>query len=226
MERKEITIKAVLFDLDGTLLNTLNHIGGSVNKVLKKYGFPTHLMVEYKLKIGKGIESLLESSLPADGTENYSQKEMLEELKENYENNINDNSKVYDGIIELLEWLKAKGIHMGIITNKLEHLAGQNVDYFFPDWNLDIKGDGGKFPMKPNPTALIASANEFKVNPNECIYVGDSGSDMVAAIQAGMDPVGVTWGFRSDDELRKNGAKYIVHHPLEIKEIIEEVNKL
>jgi phosphoglycolate phosphatase len=90
---------------------------------------------------------------------------------------------------------------------------------------LDIKGDGGKFPMKPNPEGLLASADEFKVEPNECIYVGDSGSDMVAAKNAGMRAVGVTWGFRTEEELIKNGADNIVHHPLEIIDLVNKTNK-
>jgi phosphoglycolate phosphatase len=219
------SIKAVLFDLDGTLLNTLNHIGGSVNKVLAKYGLKTHSMEEYKLKIGKGIESLLESSLPKGVGIDLPLNVMLKELKVNYENNINDNSNVYDGVNSLLDLLNVQSINIGIITNKLENLAKQNVDYFFPKWTLDIKGDGGKFPMKPNPEGLLASADEFKVEPNECIYVGDSGSDMVAAKNAGMRAVGVTWGFRTEEELIKNGADNIVHHPLEIIDLVNKTNK-
>jgi len=224
MTNKELIIKAALFDLDGTLLNTLNHIGNSVNRVLSKNGLPTHSMNAYKLKIGYGIESLLESSLPSNLDLNHLENDMLKDLKENYEENINDNSDVYDGITELLNWLSEENIHIGIITNKLENLAKQNVDYFFNKWNLNVKGDGSGFPMKPNPKALIATANEFNVNPTECIYVGDSGSDMVAANNAGMYAVGVTWGFRAEEELISNGANFIVHHPFELKELI--MNKI
>ena len=130
MSKTNDSIKAVLFDLDGTLLNTLNHIGGSVNKVLAKYGLKTHSMEEYKLKIGKGIESLLESSLPKGVGIDLPLNVMLKELKVNYENNINDNSNVYDGVNSLLDLLNVQSINIGIITNKLENLAKQNVDYF------------------------------------------------------------------------------------------------
>ncbi len=214
-------IKAVLFDLDGTLLNTLNHIGGSVNKTLSEFGFPTHSLDAYKLKIGRGIESLLDSSLPEKSLEPNLKSEMLSILEEYYENNINDNSSVYNGIPELLKWIASNRIHMSIITNKLEHLAKQNVDHFFQEYDMNIIGDGGQFPMKPDPTGLIETAKTFEVNPADCFYVGDSGSDMVAAKRAGMIAVGVTWGFRDESELIASGADYIVHDPLNIRHLIQ-----
>lgn len=220
-------IKAVLFDLDGTLVNTLGDLALSVNYVLSKHGHPTHEADKYKIFVGNGNEVMMRRALP----ENFrSDREYVLKLREEfysyYKEHCADVSFVYDGINELLTALGEMDISIAIVTNKAQSMTDVLVPKLF-DKNIfsAIIGQRDSVPTKPEPHMPFLAMSEMDVNPDECLFVGDSGSDMSTGLNCGNTPVGVLWGFREREELTKDGARYIVETPSQIVDIIKEINK-
>lgn len=209
------TYKAVIFDLDGTLINSIEDLADSANAVLTEYNFPTFDVEAYKYKVGNGIRKLMERALPDD------KKDLLDEalakFKTIYAKHNLDKTCPYDGIMDMLHQLQAQNLPLGICTNKHDEAAKEIIKILFPNHPFtSIIGDKAGLKRKPDPGKVLAIAKEWNIKPSEIAYLGDSGVDMQTAVNAGMLPVGVLWGFRKEDELLANGAKVILHKPSEL----------
>ncbi|MBQ8931293.1 MAG: HAD family hydrolase [Ruminiclostridium sp.] len=212
--------KAVIFDLDGTLLNTLSDLADSANHVLSELSLPTHDYESYKYFVGNGIPKLIERCLPADRQELHSKA--LSMFSEYYALHSKDKTAPYDDIKELLYSLSEKGLKLGVITNKAHDIAVKVVEeYFGRDIFGCIRGLDDSIKAKPDPSGALSVMKCLGVTPSDVLYIGDSGVDMQTAKNAGFTPLGVLWGFRKKDELIENGAEYIARKPLDILKFIE-----
>lgn len=216
-------IKAVLFDLDGTLVNTLGDLSFGVNNELSKRNFPIHEPNAYKMFVGNGIPKMVERAAPV-GTDESVLKEMTDSFVEYYSVHYADFTTAYSGTKELLETLKEKGIKVAVVTNKAQGPAELVIDKFFGNAFDLIFGQKPGIPAKPDPTAAIMAMKELSVNADECIFLGDSGVDVKTAVNSGAYPVGVLWGFRDETELLQNGAKKLINDPQELIKIIDDIN--
>lgn len=215
--------KGCLFDLDGTLVDSLTDLALSVNEVLKHHHLPTYAISEYNQLVGNGVKKLIERALPAD--KQYLLEECLEEFQKIYEEHCLDYTKPYKGMKELLDVLKDDGIQLAVVTNKPHHLAIKIVENLFPNVFTTILGQQDLYPIKPHPESTFIALMSMKLRKEECFFIGDSNVDIQTGYQADMDTIGVSWGFRGREELEAEGATYVVDYPHEIKEIIDE-NKI
>ena len=212
--------KAIIFDLDGTLLNTIDDLADCANHVLCELGLPVHDTEKYKYFVGNGIPKLIERCLPANRQD--LKQEALEKFLKYYEQHSRDKTAPYDGIKQLLARAAEKGIKLGVITNKADAIAKEVVEYYFGEGVFDyVRGLDETIKAKPCPDGALKTAEMLGVSPDEVFYVGDSGVDMCTAVNAGFTPCGVLWGFRQRDELIENGARYIVSRPEEILQYID-----
>jgi phosphoglycolate phosphatase len=205
--------RAAIFDLDGTLLDTLEDLADSMNMVLKKCGFPQHPVDAYRYFVGDGMDILAERVLP-EGQRNaeiIGRCTML--MREEYAKRWADKTKPYDGIGELLEGLSQRGIRKGILSNKSHDFTIEVVRHFFGENSFDIVMGAGPFPKKPDPSSTLHIAQKIGVEPSRVVYCGDTNTDMKTATAAKVYAVGVCWGFRSAEELLENGANVLIEHP-------------
>ncbi len=209
--------QGIIFDLDGTLLNTLYDLGSSVNTVLRRHGFPVHDISDYRYFIGKGFASLIARALPETERTEENIAPCLAEFQEEYEHNWRKNSFPYEGIPELLTSLEQKNIKMGILSNKQDEFTQKFVQEFLPAHRFAaVFGRREHVPPKPDPAGALEIARIFCLSPPEILFVGDSAVDMQTAVAAGMCPAGVSWGFRSPEELMQSGCTRIISHPSEL----------
>ena len=214
---------AILFDLDGTLLDTLQDIGGAVNRVLAARGYVIHPIYAYKDFVGEGARLLIERALPPAARTEAVVSEVLAAYREEYKDTWNIATRAYEGVPQLLAVLMEHGIRMGVLSNKPHRETVKCVNGYFPDGLFHaVLGQREEVPRKPDPAGALEAAALMEADPSEIVYVGDTGVDMQTAAAAGMFSVGVTWGFRPESELRANGAKAIVRHPTEILQFFEE----
>lgn len=215
--------KAVLFDLDGTLLDTLQDLADSMNLALDRLGFKTHPAEEYKYIVGDGIETMARRALPENNRDSKSISKCIELTRQNYSRLWSANSKPYPQISELLDELQKRSIITAVLSNKPDDFTKKMTAHFLGDYDFkDIRGAGPETPIKPNPSAALQIAAKNKISPEQFIYLGDTGTDMKTAVAAGMYPVGVLWGFRQADELIKDGAKLLIKNPLEVLSLFEK----
>ena len=212
-----MNIQAVIFDLDGTLLDTLTDIADSANRVLSAHGFETHSRDAYRWFVGDGSAVLMRRALP----ENQRSREMvqacLQDFIADYNSNWHQATRPYDGITDLLGHLQAGGIGLSVVTNKPHRFTGSMMAHYFGEYAFAaILGQQDGIPKKPDPHLALAAAEKMGVAPSACIFLGDSGVDMKTGRNAGMQPVGAGWGFRPADELQQAGALAVVNHPLEL----------
>lgn len=212
--------KGVIFDLDGTLLNSIDDLGNSVNRVLLNHGLEPHTMDKYQYFVGNGIRKLVERAFP----DNYIHLDSaFEEFVIDYRDNCTVDSVLYPGIDDLLLKLDALGIKMAICTNKAQSLTDKIVEKMFLGYNfVEVIGDRFDDLNKPNPYYVYKILDKMDLKKSEVLFVGDSDVDMKTSINAGLDGCGVSWGFRTVDELKHSGAKYIVDEALEILNIIQK----
>lgn len=210
--------KAVIFDLDGTLANTVESIAHTCNACLKEVGLPPRTTDEYKSYTGDGTESLVRKATRASGDINgvYVQK-VLKMYTEMFEQNCTYKVIAYEGIVESLYKLKECGMKLAVLTNKKHERAITVVEYLFgKDLFELIIGQKEKYPIKPNPAGAIYIAEQFDCIPEECIYIGDTEIDIVTGKNANMYTVGVLWGFRSKEEIEKEKPDFIIENPSEL----------
>ena len=215
-------IKAVLFDLDGTLVNSLSDLAASTNFALTKFGFPTHETEKYKYFVGDGMAKLIERALPEDKRDMETIYTTLDIFMKHYRAHYVDKTVPYDGISELLD--KLTGVKKAVISNKADEMVIPLTKKLLGDRFDIVCGKREGYPTKPDPTLTLEIIEKLGVASNECIFVGDSGMDMAVAKNSGCVALGVLWGFRSEEELLLNGADYIAKKPAEILEIIKEIN--
>lgn len=213
---------AVIFDLDGTLLDSLVDLANTLNSVLARNNFPTHTTEKFRYLVGYGMSELVRKALPRDKR---SRQELIEKLKqemqEHYAETWKDNTRPYPGIPELLDWLDTAGIKKGVLSNKPDRFTKLCVETLLSSWKFDmVTGHHPGIHHKPDPQGAILMAEKMGIDPVKILYVGDSEVDMMTANAAGMYPLGVLWGFRTKEELLENGAKTLAEKPEEIIEFL------
>ena len=218
-----MNIKGIIFDLDGTLLNSIEDLAESMNIVLNNNGFPTHEIHIYEKFIGNGILSLVKNALPDSHNDEDTIIEYFDSMYEIYTSNCTNKTKPYDGVSELLEVLTSRNIKIAVLSNKADELTKKAVDTLLSNWNFEsIHGLTEETTKKPNPIKALEICEAMGNSPKEMIFVGDSGIDIETGVNAGMITIGVTWGFRSKEELIQSGADHIIDHPLDLLEILEK----
>lgn len=213
--------RAVVFDLDGTLLDSLADIRDAANGVLARLGYPSHVLGEYRQFVGDGVVALFRRALAADRRTDEIIAHCAREFQIAYGQNWNVRTKPYIGIPEVLDSLAMRGLKMAVLSNKPHEFARRCVEHYFPARFELVFGERDGVPRKPNPAAAIEIAQRFGIAPGEFDYVGDSGVDMETAIRAGMNPIGAAWGFRSVHELRAAGAGAIITQPLALLDLLD-----
>ena len=214
--------RAAVFDLDGTLLNTLADLADSGNELLASYGMAPHPEPAFRYFVGNGSRKLMERILPGKSPEQID--EALARYKAIYEIHLTAKRTPYAGISETLSALKARGVRMAVCTNKHISAAEALIRKYFPADTFDaFEGDRPGVPRKPDPAHVRIVLEKMGVMPEETVYLGDSGVDMQTAVNAGTLPVGVLWGFREKDELMENGAQILLSKPSELLEKVDFV---
>lgn len=209
--------KGVIFDLDGTLVNSLEDIADSMNRVLVSRGMPRHTYDTYRYLVGSGIRNLVAGALPEQERSEQSILACHEAMVADYRDNCLVKTNLYDGVADLLEWLKKYNIPMGVYSNKREELTKMICAALFESGLFQIiLGARPGLPKKPDPAGALMVAEHLGQPPENLLFVGDTNIDMQTAISANMYAVGVTWGFRPREELIEAGAKTIINHPSEI----------
>jgi phosphoglycolate phosphatase len=219
---KKTIFKAILFDLDGTLLDTLKDLANSMNAVLSELGMATFPVDDYRYFVGKGLRELIRCVLPEEKINDQTIDKLLASMKIEYAKRWAENTKPYAGIPELLDELQKHVFPMAILSNKADEFTKIMVEKLLPDWKFQIvRGLENNMPPKPDPASALDIAHELKIKTREFIYLGDTDIDMQTANAAGMYAVGALWGFRTAQELKANGAKAIVETPLRLLELLE-----
>jgi len=214
--------QAVLFDLDGTLLDTLEDIGNAMNRVLATRGFPTHPIDAYRSFVGDGMVMLVTRALPENKRDEETIRSCLEVYRADYGRTWNVKTRPYDGVAALLDALTARGLKRAILSNKPHEFTQRCVTELLSDWSFDVVlGQRDGVPLKPDPTGALEIAHTLGIPPAAFLYLGDTPVDMQTATAAGMVPVGVSWGFRTPEELRSSGAQALIERPLEVLGFLE-----
>jgi phosphoglycolate phosphatase len=211
--------KVAIFDLDGTLLNTLADLADSMNDALSAQGFLIHSAANYKQMIGNGVTNLVKRALPSDRPEMLGPTLRL--MRDNYAKNALNKTRPYDGVLETVRKLHKSGVKLAVLTNKDQSFSVHIVEHYFgKDTFQLIWGAIPGRPIKPDPAALCELLAQLKVRPDEAVFVGDSGVDMDVARAASVYSVGVTWGFRSRQELLEHQALAVIDTPAELMKLM------
>lgn len=217
-------IKLVIFDLDGTLLNSLEDLAASTNYALRRHGYPEHELPAYRYFVGNGIDKLLERALPETARTPETVMKVKEDFVAYYAVHKADFTAPYAGIPELLGELKRQGILLAVASNKYHEATVALIPAYFGEGLFDfVFGQREGIPIKPDPTIVYDIIKAAGVRKEEVLYVGDSGVDMQTAVNSGVTSAGVTWGFRDRKELLANGACHIAESPLDILAILNEI---
>ena len=208
---------AIIFDLDGTLLDTLDDLGDSMNAVLAMAGYPTHPIDAYRYFIGDGIEKLVHRALPIDHRDDESVARSKEAMDAEYAKRWNAKTKPYAGVPQLLDELTRRQVPSAILSNKPDPFTLLAVKELLSAWSFyPIRGARPDTPRKPDPAGALAITAELGASPADCLYLGDTDTDMKTAVAAGMYAVGATWGFRPGEELEASGAQSLIDEPTEL----------
>jgi phosphoglycolate phosphatase len=213
--------QAVMFDLDGTLLDTLDDLADCMNTVLSRWGLPQHGREAYKYFVGDGVENLVRRALPELHRDEGRISEGVRAMREEYSKRWADKTRPYEGIPDMLNKLTARGVRMTVLSNKPDDFTRMTVDKLLSPWRFDrvvgVQPNGRK---KPDPTAALEIAKELGIAPAHFLYLGDTDTDMRTAVAAGMFPVGALWGFRPAEELTANGARVLIPRPADLLELL------
>ena len=214
-------IKAVIFDLDGTLVDSLEDIANACNEVLESEGLPVHSVKSYQAMIGNGARHLIQEALPDSKSNRVD--EILELFEAHYEENLLVKSKPYGGMVKILESLAAQGLPMSVLSNKPHEMTTHMVQELFGKIPFrKVVGQRRGKPQKPDPQVAIEIANAMDVPPERCAIVGDTPIDILTARNANMQAVAITWGFRSTDELAELEPDQLIHAPYALLSHFEE----
>ncbi len=228
-----MTFKAVIFDLDGTLLDSLKGIGDAMNLLLDSMAYPTHPIDTYRYFVGDGIKELVQRALPGIWHDRFpphqeKKKEsetdrLIKEYRRIYRDVWPRETVPYPGIPSLLRQLTGERVKMGILSNKSDDFTKRMAAMLLADFSFEaVLGTRPGIPRKPAPDSALEISGVMKVKPGETLFVGDSDIDMQTAVNSGMHPVGVLWGFRDAGELRANGAKKLISHPADLAKMIKK----
>lgn len=215
--------RLVIFDLDGTLLNTIEDLGEAANYALEKTGYPTHSIASYPYFVGNGVSKLLQRVLPEDARTEENVNELRKYFMEYYEVHNTDNTKPYPGITELLEQLQDDGIKLAVASNKYDSAVKKLITHYFPQikWAA-LEGQKEGVPVKPDPSIVFEILSKCPTKKSDVLYIGDSGVDMETARRACVTSCGVTWGFRPISELMAYHAENIANQPNEIYTLVQK----
>jgi len=217
----QMRFSAALFDLDGTLLNTLEDIADSANAALERAGFATHPTPAYRTFVGEGVRLLAERALPEGSRDDATVESIMDAIREEYGHRWADKTRPYDGIAAMLAQLGELRVRMAILSNKPDDSTKMCAARLLPEGAFEIVlGARDGVPRKPDPTAAVEIASRMGFAPGEFLYLGDTRTDMQTAIGAGMFPVGALWGFRDEMELREAGARELVRSPAEVVALV------
>lgn len=211
---------AVVFDLDGTLADTLEDIADAMNRVLRRRGLPVHDYVDYRRMIGKGLRNLAAEATPAAYRNDEAVAATLADMVADYGRHLLVKTRLYDGVGELLYALRVAQVPMAVCSNKADELTRRIVlGLVAPGTFAAVTGARPGLPLKPDPASALLAVGRLGAAPERTAYVGDSDVDMLTAVNAGMIPVGVSWGFRSRRELRDAGASLVLERPQELLDL-------
>ncbi len=214
-----MTYHAILFDLDGTLANTLDDLADAMNWTLRQFGLPTHPADRYRHMVGEGVAVLARRALPP-GRQDLAER-IIPRMRQRYGEHMFDKTRLYDGVPELLDELAARSVRTAVLSNKPHAATVQVVGTLLDRWRFDaVRGvaDGG--PIKPDPAGALAIAAELGIPPADWLYLGDTNVDIRTARAAGMFPVGALWGFRDAAELTAAGAAALIEHPQALLDLL------
>ncbi len=216
--------ESIIFDLDGTLLNTLEDLADSMNHVLRGRGFPTHATEAYCYFVGGGAVALAQRTLPPEKRSDALIADCVKEFREQYTANWNVKTRPYDGVAAMLDALAGRPVRMAICSNKPDEFVKLCVREYLSRWDFaTVLGQREGIPLKPDPCGALEVARSLNAAPRDVLYVGDTGTDMKTAVNAGMFPLGVLWGFRPGAELREHGAAELISEASEVlKFVVEE----
>jgi phosphoglycolate phosphatase len=213
--------KAIIFDLDGTLVNSLEDIADSLNKVLVRHKFPTHKYSEYLNFIGEGARMLVKRALPTDIQDDDFVQQILKEYNAEYQKWCTTKTRVYPGIFQLFDELNSRRVSINVLSNKPDEFTKMMCRHYFAQWKLDIIfGQRKDVPRKPDPSAVNEILSLLGMDSSSVLYVGDSGTDIETALNARLTAVAVTWGFRPKEFLEKYHPDYIIDEPSQILELL------
>lgn len=213
----------IIFDLDGTLLNTIDDLAAATNHAMQELGFPAHGLWLYPGMVGNGVRKLLERALPDDSRSEAIITKALAIFKEYYNEHCCDATQPYPGIPELLEDLTARGVNLAVASNKYEEGVTKLISHYFPNANFRaVLGSIDGMPRKPDPSIVFKALSMCPTPKRDVLYVGDSGVDMETARRACVESVGVTWGFRTIHELKDAYADHIISSPSQIIALVEK----
>lgn len=211
----------IIFDLDGTLLNTIDDLANATNYALRQLGFPTHGLWVYPNMVGNGVGRLIERALPDDSRTEKNINQALALFKEYYNDHCCDATVPYPGIEALLEDLTARGVNLAVASNKYEAAVTKIIAHYFPGANFRaVLGNIDGMPRKPDPSIVFKALSMCPTPKAQALYVGDSGIDIETARRACIESVGVSWGFRPISELRQAYADHIISTPSQIIDLL------
>jgi phosphoglycolate phosphatase len=221
MSWNKMPIQAILFDLDGTLLDTIEDLTDAMNEALAAFGCPPRTVAECKVFVGDGAENFILRSLPEGRRDRETLAKVAPLYREAYGENWAVKTRAYEGIPELLDALAARGLKTAVLSNKPDDFTRLMVQQLLPRWRFGaVVGARDNWPHKPDPAAALDIAKALGVAPARFLYLGDTNTDMRTAVAAGMFPVGALWGFRTAEELLASGARVLVAKPQDVGEII------
>jgi phosphoglycolate phosphatase len=212
--------KGIIFDLDGTLVNSLEDISDAMNTVLTGLNYPTHTYDAYQYFIGSGLRNTVSMALPALNKTEDQIEACFQSMVKGYSETCTVKTKPYEGIPELLKQLSSANIKIAVFSNKADKLTKKIIAEIFPDYFNTAVGLSTEALKKPNPFEAIEISKKWNLSPEEIIFIGDSDIDMQTAVNANMFPVGVSWGYRTEEELKNSGAKVVINTPLELLSIL------
>ncbi|MDO8685468.1 MAG: HAD family hydrolase [Clostridiales bacterium] len=213
--------KAILFDLDGTLLDTLEDLTDSMNSALKAAGLPQHNPERYKYFIGAGVRNLVCDALPPEMRTPENIEKFRLAMRAEYKNRWNKKSRPFPGVEEMLDKLAASGLRFAVLSNKVDDLTKMVISSLLPKWIFEVVfGERLGVPIKPNPAAAFEIVKIMNLKPGDFLYLGDGEADMKTARAAGIFACGVLWGYRTADELKAAGAQVLVSTPAEVLSLI------
>jgi phosphoglycolate phosphatase len=216
-----MTYKAIIFDLDGTLLNTLEDLGNAMNRTLKQEGFPVHAIDAYRYFVGNGAVMLVKRALPETHRDDETIQRCLTLFRKDYRQHWNIKTRPYSGIPAMLDALTARDMKMAVLSNKPDADTKRCVDELLPNWSFElVLGQRKGIPLKPDPTGALEIARYVQLSPSDILYLGDTSVDMQTAIAARMFPAGALWGFRPREELQQSGAQALLQQPMDILAVL------